>query len=401
MSQSPDDATPDCPDAVALAAYYDRSLIVAERAHLEDHFADCARCQMQLAAIARADTDLAPAATRSPVTWLRGWRLAIPALAAAAALLIAIRVTRHTESVVERDQLLAMAKPQAAANSPATASVSSSSNAPSENTASAPALNLLALNEQKRPPAEPRAAELPDRPQQIPGRVVRHAFANPAGPRLHRAEPSQSDTAAAKSETEPVPSLEATAPSTTSPSAPAALAMREDARPSISPAASPAPQTSLGAASIGAIAGSAASAAAGAGAITGNTAGTTARAYAGRAADPGFSVVLSVQDHTWEIGARGKISRSIRGGDFVAQHSGVTTDLLAGAATSPDVCWIAGRAGTVLRTTDGGTNWQKIASPTDDDITRIAANGADEAIVTTANGQSFATSDGGATWHPQ
>ena len=265
MGEPLDDATPDCPDAATLAAYYDRSLTVPEREHLEHHFTDCARCQMQLAAIARADIDLAPYATRSPVTWLRGWRLAIPALAAAAALVIAIRVTRNTESVVERDQLLAMAKPQAAANAPATASLSSSRNTASENAPPAPAANELAFNQQTNAPAaKPRAAELPDRAQAMSGRTVRHAFANPEGPRMHRMEQPNADAAAeAKSKAESVPSLEAAAPATSPPSQPsaaAALAMREASSPSTPPPAASAPQEALGTSGIGALASSASSA---------------------------------------------------------------------------------------------------------------------------------------------
>ena len=51
----PGPATPECADAESLAAYSDRSLAAAERDRLETHFADCMRCQLLLADIARAD----------------------------------------------------------------------------------------------------------------------------------------------------------------------------------------------------------------------------------------------------------------------------------------------------------------------------------------------------------
>ncbi len=54
-AQSPGPVTPECADPEMLAAYYDRSLAEPDRDRLEAHFADCARCQAQLAAIARAD----------------------------------------------------------------------------------------------------------------------------------------------------------------------------------------------------------------------------------------------------------------------------------------------------------------------------------------------------------
>jgi hypothetical protein len=48
-------ATPSaaCPDAEVLAAYFERTLAPKERATWEDHFSSCARCQAQLAALAR------------------------------------------------------------------------------------------------------------------------------------------------------------------------------------------------------------------------------------------------------------------------------------------------------------------------------------------------------------
>src|SRR5260370_29538592 len=54
-AQPPGPPTPECADSETLAAYYDRSVADADRDRLEAHFADCVRCQAQLAAIARAD----------------------------------------------------------------------------------------------------------------------------------------------------------------------------------------------------------------------------------------------------------------------------------------------------------------------------------------------------------
>src|SRR5580704_15282586 len=62
----PGPATPECADATALAAYSDRSLDAAERERLETHFADCMRCQLVLADIARADESARIAASEVP-----------------------------------------------------------------------------------------------------------------------------------------------------------------------------------------------------------------------------------------------------------------------------------------------------------------------------------------------
>ena len=85
MRDRPGPATPECADAESLAAYCDKSIAAAERERLESHFADCVRCQMLLADIARADESARIAKSAGEVPWYRRWRIAIPALAAAAA----------------------------------------------------------------------------------------------------------------------------------------------------------------------------------------------------------------------------------------------------------------------------------------------------------------------------
>ena len=55
MRQRPGPATPECANAESLAAYSDKSLAASERERLETHFADCMRCQVLLADIARAE----------------------------------------------------------------------------------------------------------------------------------------------------------------------------------------------------------------------------------------------------------------------------------------------------------------------------------------------------------
>ncbi|HYK66259.1 MAG TPA: zf-HC2 domain-containing protein, partial [Patescibacteria group bacterium] len=50
MREAPAAATPECADAESIAAYFDGSIAAAERPRLDAHFADCARCQAQLAA---------------------------------------------------------------------------------------------------------------------------------------------------------------------------------------------------------------------------------------------------------------------------------------------------------------------------------------------------------------
>jgi photosystem II stability/assembly factor-like uncharacterized protein len=139
------------------------------------------------------------------------------------------------------------------------------------------------------------------------------------------------------------------------------------------------------------------SAGAGIGSATGAIAGA---AIPDAATSPEVLAMISPPDQKagWQVGKNGMILRRDLDGRNRPQHSGVSTDLTAGAAPSATVCWVVGRSGTIIRTTDG-EHWELVASPTGDNLVAVASDSADHAIVTTASGQNFATSDGGASWH--
>lgn len=102
----------------------------------------------------------------------------------------------------------------------------------------------------------------------------------------------------------------------------------------------------------------------------------------------------------WRIGASGLIQYSANAGaTWETLSSGVTEDLSAGAAPSPTVCWIVGRGGTVLLTSDG-RRWQRLSFPAPTDLVRVQASDARAATVRTADGRTFRTADGGRTWYP-
>jgi len=120
----------------------------------------------------------------------------------------------------------------------------------------------------------------------------------------------------------------------------------------------------------------------------------------------------------WRIGSAGSIDRSgDQGRTWQSQSSGVSSDLLAGATVSDKIAWIVGRAGTILRTTDG-EHWQRATTPpaspasgvaggrvdaiaSSPDLSGVQATDALHAIITSAEGRRYATSDGGRTWTPQ
>ncbi len=341
MSKTAIPASPDCLHPDVLAAYYDRTLATAERDLLDAHFAGCARCQMQLAAIARADIS-ADNSNRhaSPVARLaslRGWRLAIPALAAAAVIIIIVRAMRPAPA--DRNQQLAMA-------------------------------------DRARPATEAVAPVAPKIREETKEKAQQSYAAAPSPPKA--AESAKSETALTQSEMSTTAAGEIAAHE-----APGAKTQ-------------PIPSRAFGSGAFG-------SGALGSGSSAAGVAGSSLARRKDLYADATSSALASISTPdgatSWIVGKNGMLIRRDASGRLTREQSGVTTDLLAAAAPSAGICWIVGRAGTILRTIDA-EHWTRIASPTSTDLVRVAARDADQAIVTTSDGNSFATSDGGASWHP-
>ncbi|MEA2680225.1 MAG: hypothetical protein QOK03_1947, partial [Candidatus Binataceae bacterium] len=364
MARAPGPATPECADPEMLAAYYDRSLAEPDRDRLEAHFADCARCQAQLAAIARADEAAPATRPRLGVSWLRPL-IVVPALAAAAALLIVVRTMRTSnEESRARDQI-AMAKQEAplmdlAARAPAPVSPPAAATVPN-----APASNEIAMNEAKQ--AAPRAAEHRDE-------LRKHTMSHAKESHLRRSEgdviaSAPSRTASSDLGTEAAPATDrppvsppaqtssegrVAAPSREAPSAaPASSAMSQgDAAPRAYAGAGSLPARGYGPSEVGGPPPVGGGAAAGAeiGSATGAIAGA---AIPNVATSPEVLAMISPPDQKagWQVGKNGMILRRDLDGRNRAQHSGVSTDLTAGAAPSATVCWVVGRSGTIIRTT--------------------------------------------------
>ncbi|MGA6974713.1 MAG: hypothetical protein WBY93_24000, partial [Candidatus Binatus sp.] len=388
MRDRPGPATPECADAESLAAYSDKSIAAAERERLESHFADCMRCQVLLADIARAEESARIAESASEMPWYRRWRIAIPALAAVAAVVVFISIRRPANDESERDQLATMAKNEVA---PATMNFAEQKPPPAPAApavapapapavvAAAPASDEIAMNEAARTEA-PRAHAMG---AAAPGAIAGNAAV------------STMDLAAQKPP--PAPAAQTVAPA--APAAPvtefAMNSTREAPRALAGSAGALASATAMvaqgGAAkfetqSYGAFASGAAVSAA-----TSRVPGQSKSAAEGSLATieaPGGSVA-------WIVGRNGMVQRRDANGAIQIQQSGVTTDLTAGAAPSATVCWIVGRSGTVIRTTDG-EHWTLVIAPTMENLTAVSAADANDATITTAGGRSFATSDGGA-----
>ncbi len=87
-----------------------------------------------------------------------------------------------------------------------------------------------------------------------------------------------------------------------------------------------------------------------------------------------------------------------------AETSGVDVRLRGVSAVSARVAWASGAKGTILRTTDGGTSWTRLAVPGAEalDFRDVDAFGADVACALSIGpgeaSRIYRTTDGGATW---
>jgi Putative zinc-finger len=96
--------------------------------------------------------------------------------------------------------------------------------------------------------------------------------------------------------------------------------------------------------------------------------------------------------------AGASVRRSIdAGASWTPVPTGLAVEIAAGAAPGASTCWLVGRGGVVLLSTDGAT-WQRTSSPATTDLSAVRATDARNATVTTTDGREFVTTDGGRTW---
>ena len=142
--------------------------------------------------------------------------------------------------------------------------------------------------------------------------------------------------------------------------------------------------------------------------------GSQARAFgAGTGGGRGVAVPIEIRSpesrYRWRIIPPASIQRSTDDGvtwavvdpievaSSAGNRSAIT--LAAGSAPARDICWIVGRGGLVLLTTDGAT-WTRRPFPEAVDLAAVRGVSASSADVTTGDGRRFATADGGVTWTP-
>jgi hypothetical protein len=336
-----------CLDPETLAAWADGALDARERAQAEAHAADCGKCQELLAALVRT---LPPLVVKSP------WRLPalgwlVPVTAAATALVVWIAVPR-----------------------PAPVQVSEVATA--EDRAESPALSASELADKKAPtseaPMESLQAEARGQDQRA-ARPRERAANSPSVRDSREAEP-----AGAQQQTPPQQNAKALAEAT-APAAPPAA---------VGEASAPAPPTSAAAPA----------------AVSADATSNLKREASASARVSGFSsapetVVVSSNPSTrFRLLRGGSVQRSAdAGATWHLEVTGATDTLTAGASPSPSVCWLVGRSGAVLLSTDGAS-WRRLVFPESVDLRAVTATDAENATVTTVDGRSFSTADGGRTW---
>lgn len=398
--------TPACPDAEVLAAWADGGLDALARETAEGHVAGCARCQAVVAMLVTSEPAPVPAAA----PW---WRAAMVRWLAPAALVTAaatvwillpgsgVLAPPHDASREARVETAAAAPPAAQPPAPAPLDAPSSGTfeaapvappgrgsltfaapqAPQERAMRAQAEAEGGAGAARIEPPAAVAATPPATAAYAPAPPPTRAV--PAAPAVATPVTSMAAEVRAERVAETVAAVEspagqnrAAAADATVPSpaaaAPARPALRDSAKMSASAEAPAAPEARMRQS-----------------AEAPGVTGALARAVLDIASPGGrerWRVRGTVIEHTLDAGATWSTTANIPG-----------IALTVGASPAGGVCWLAGRDGAVLRTTDG-VRWVRVSSPLVADVVNLDARDARTATIVTRDGRRFSTADGGATW---
>jgi hypothetical protein len=423
-----------CLEPDILAAYCERSLDAEEMARHERHFSECARCREQIAAIVRAGSvaeipvvqeamEDAAAAPRtmaaSPVAayapekrarpGIFDWRWLAPV---AAAILVVVFIYGRNASRLGKPQTsgneVAMSKPEA---------VPPSGLADTESSAQHQALPLPAP---ATPPAKgsgaaklapPVARELPQMARNYsPVAPSQDKKINPTG--ALRSEYETRNDLSKRAEVATATAMEKQTPAELD-ALSAAKTDADIARAKSAPTAAPTPGVAAPTQAETKEAGTRGGAAGQKSLVGGMVnSGKQMQTAAGTSAAANVAVMsqaVTVQSSApviqtpdagvqYRIPGAGVVERSSDGGaTWQGQSVKSKAQILAGAAPSENVCWLVGRGGVILMTTDG-KKWKRIPSPEVVDLVGVMAVDAASATVTAADGRKFLTEDGGRTW---
>ena len=336
----PGDVTDACLDAETLAAWIDGGLSGAALEMAQSHVVGCARCQMLVGTLTRINTVVPPAAhERASRRWL-AWLVPLTAAAAAVALWVA----------VPRDTGVRL--PQATATQKQAAETSAQ---------------------------VPRS--LDDRPQVFASEPVRGRAEPKTRTEAPRSNQLREQSSEARRDTGRVDAENQQARQATSDAiAPPASTLAPPAAPAAAAPAAAAPAVAAPVVAAPAVAKA-----------------TGLARSAERVAGAPIEIVSPDPSVRWRI-VRSVVQRSTDGGSrWDDVTTGATAELTAGAAPSASVCWLVGRGGVVLISADG-RSWRRVTFPAATDLSAVRATDARTAAVSTADGRTFNTTDGGATW---
>lgn len=395
-SLTPADTVADgiCLDAETLAAWADGAIPAPEAEAIERHLAACARCQAMLASF--ANTELADAAA-----------MIDPGVQAGAA-----ATSRASNVVPFKSRLMSRWVPMALGAVAASLVIYAAWPArPSDASRAEQAMASPA------PSPQPPAADL-------------NAFRDAAAARSQTAEAQTARKAAPETParssrqtsttSKPAPEPLAAAPTQAPPGAASAaattggLALASPPPPAtVAPAASPTPARPTELVMLGSAKDAAASRvvaeftspqtsapALGQSLINTRGAGGGAAAGGGGGGRGGGLVGTPrpIARVSWRVLASGAVERSVNNGQtWTPVTIAPAATVVNGAAPSANVCWLIGRAGIVLLSTDGIT-FRRIYLPDVADLRSITAIDEFQATVTTIDGRVFKTEDGGVVW---
>ena len=115
-----------------------------------------------------------------------------------------------------------------------------------------------------------------------------------------------------------------------------------------------------------------------------------------------YGVALVDSSTGWVVGGVGTILTTSNGGtDWTPQTSATLNDLYTVDFTDASHGWVVGAAGTILATSNGGTDWGTQTSNTGTDLMGVSFADATHGWVVGKAGIILATTDGGTTWTPQ
>lgn len=408
-----------CVDAELLAAWADGGLDAAAARIVETHLASCASCQAMAAAFARVTP---PAAVPSRGAWAWRWVVPIAATAAAAGLAIWVLVPRppvEPAASVERTMAQNEIAPPATV-APAAPALASEPAAPprggadkaiasatpqnrdaavSAPSSSAPAGSLRQRLERPAPARQNAAEMRPEPPPPMPPAAV--PLQPDAVGRTLRAEPppptrpAAASAPAAPPRTAPAPA--ASPQETINVTATAPLIQAQSGERSLTVSATQVENLPIAHGSFASL-----------------SADVTKRVVAEfgvpnvmmdgvSAIDVGGAMVDTLATATatasrWRVFAGGEVQRSATtNGPWEAVTIDSAVHITTGVAPLPSVCWLIGRAGVVLRTSDA-QHFERVPFPATVDLVLIRAQNGASATVTAADGRIWTTTDEGKTW---